>query len=251
MGPNATQYKPSSPESECLMKLLENKWALVTGSSRGIGQQIALGLAERNCNIIVHGRSAKNVTDTLRQLKAYGVKTDVVGGDLGSPEAIEALIRQVKAGHGRVDILYNNAAIQNEWKPIWEFNLAEWQQTFQVNLYAMVTLCNAFAPEMKQRGYGRIINLTSGIRDIPNLAPYSVSKAAVDKYTQDLAAELRGTNVLVNCLDPGWLRTDMGGENAEHEVTTVLPGALVPALLEDNGPSGRLYAAQDYKDLEC
>src|SRR5512136_3080793 len=111
----------------------------------------------------------------------------------------------------------------------------------------MIQLCNAFAPEMKRRGYGRIVNLTSGIRDVPQLAPYSVSKAAVDKYSRDLAAELQGTNVLVNLLDPGWLRTDMGGSQAEHDVETVLPGALVPALLEDHGPTGRLFAAQDYR----
>ncbi len=87
--------------------------------------------------------------------------------------------------------------------------------------------------------------MTSAIRDIPQLAPYSVSKAAVDKYTQDLAAELHCSNVLVNTLDPGWLRTDMGGPNADHDVTTVLPGALAPALLEDHGPSGQRYSAQD------
>ena len=118
-----------------------------------------------------------------------------------------------------------------------------------VNLFALIELCNAFALGMKDRGYGRIINLTSGIKDTPQLAPYSVSKAAVDKYTQDLAAELQGTNVLANCLDPGWLKTDMGGPDADHKVGTVLPGALVPALLEDHGPSGRRYSAQDFKYL--
>jgi NAD(P)-dependent dehydrogenase (short-subunit alcohol dehydrogenase family) len=76
-----------------------------------------------------------------------------------------------------------------------------------------------------------------------------VSKAAVDKYSRDLAAEFKGENVLVNNVDPGWLQTDMGGENAEHPVETVLPGALVPALLGSDGPTGRFYAAQDYKHL--
>ena len=233
------------------MKLLENKWAFITGSSRGIGQQIALGLAQRKCNLIVHGRVENHSAETLRQLKAYDIQTHVVSGDLESAKNVEALIQEVKAGPGVVDILYNNAGFQNAWKPIWEITAEEWLQSFQVNLFAMISLCNAFAPGMKKRGYGRIINLTSGIKDIPQLAPYSVSKAAVDKYSRDLAAELRGTNVLVNYLDPGWLRTDLGGPNAENAVETVLPGALVPALLEDNGPSGRLYVAQDYKDLEC
>jgi 3-oxoacyl-[acyl-carrier protein] reductase len=232
------------------MKLLENKWALITGSSRGIGRQIAFGLAKRKCNVIVHGRQGAHLTETIEKLQAFDIRTAAVSGDLGTQAGIDAIIKGVQETGLNVDILYNNAAIQNKWKPIWEITPDEWLQTFQVNLFAMITLCNAFAPGMKQRSYGRIINLTSGIRDVPNLAPYSVSKAAVDKYSCDLAAELRGTNVLVNYLDPGWLRTDLGGPNGEHEVETVLPGALVPALLDDNGPSGRFYAAQDYKDLE-
>ncbi len=233
------------------MIFLENKWALVTGSSRGIGRQIALGLAGRKCNVIVHGREAGHAKETLRLLRAAGVRTHSVAGDLETSEGVEAVVRGVRAGPGPVDILYNNAAVQNEWMPVWKIPLEEWRRIFQVNLFAVVALCNAFAPEMKRRGFGRIVNLTSGIKDIPQLAPYSVSKAAVDKYSLDLAAELRGTNVLVNTLDPGWLKTDMGGPNAENVVETVLPGALVPALLEDNGPSGRFYAAQDYKNLEC
>jgi 3-oxoacyl-[acyl-carrier protein] reductase len=232
------------------MKLLENRWALITGSSRGVGQQIALGLAQRQCNVIVHGRTKRNTAETVRMLKAHDVQTHVVVGELSGPKGIQSIIDGVKAGPKRVDILYNNAALQNEWKSIWKITLEEWQHIFQVNVFALVALCNAFAPGMKRRGYGRIINLTSGIRDIPQLAPYSVSKAAVDKYSRDLAAELAGTNVLVNYLDPGWLKTDMGGLNADHDVETVLPGALVPALLDDFGPSGRFYEAQDYRNLE-
>jgi NAD(P)-dependent dehydrogenase (short-subunit alcohol dehydrogenase family) len=100
---------------------------------------------------------------------------------------------------------------------------------------------------MVERGYGRIVNISSGIKDIPQLVPYSASKAAVVKYTSDLAAELAGSNVLVNALNPGWLRTDLGGPYAPLDVTTVLPGALVPALLPDFGPSGKVFEAQDYE----
>lgn len=231
------------------MQLLTNKWALVTGSSRGIGQQIALGLAQRECNVVIHGRQESSLTETRKMLAKQSVQVHAVWGDLGDPVGVQTIIAGVLDGPGYVDILYNNAAIQNEYKPIWEISLDEWQNTFQVNLWAMIQLCNAFAPSMKERGYGRIINLTSGIQDVPNLAPYSVSKAAVDKYSRDLAAELKDTNVLVNYLDPGWLTTDMGGPNAMFGVQTVIPGALVPALLEDNGPSGRFFSAQDYKYL--
>jgi 3-oxoacyl-[acyl-carrier protein] reductase len=232
------------------MQLLTNKWALVTGSSRGIGQQIALGLAKRQCNVVIHGRHESNLKETHELLSGLDVQVHPVWGDLADPDGVQAVIEGVKAGPGYVDILYNNAAIQNQYKPIWEITQEEWEHTIQVNLWAMIQLCNAFAPGMKERGYGRIINLTSGIQDIPNLAPYSVSKAAVDKYSRDLAAELKDTNVLVNFLDPGWLTTDMGGPNAMFGVETVLPGALVPALLEDHGPSGRFFAAQDFKYLD-
>ena len=225
---------------------LAGKWALVTGSSRGIGQRIALGLAQHRCNVIVHGRKLESTEATRALLDPVDVATLAVAGDLATEAGMATIVASITDGPGHVDILYNNAAIQNPWREIWDISMQEWLMTFQINLFAMIQLCNVFAPEMKARGYGRIINLTSGIRDTPQLAPYSVSKAAVDKYTQDLAAELRGTNVLVNTLDPGWLRTDMGGESAPGRVESVLPGALVPALLPDYGPSGRLYAAQDF-----
>ena len=231
------------------MKRLDNKWALVTGSSRGIGQQIALGLAERGCNIIVHGREPQNLDETLAKLKAFDVQTHVATGELSSSEGVDQIITQAMAAPGSVDILYNNAAIMSKYESILTIDQAEWDRVFQINVWALMSLCQAFAPGMRERGYGRIINLTSGIADQPHLAVYSVSKAAVDKYSRDLAAEFKDDNVLVNYVDPGWLKTDLGGENAWFSVETVLPGALVPALLEDNGPTGRFFAAQDFKYL--
>jgi NAD(P)-dependent dehydrogenase (short-subunit alcohol dehydrogenase family) len=228
---------------------LAGKWALVTGSSRGIGQQIALGLAQRGCNVIIHGRSLANTEATQKLLADYDVQTHTTTGDLATDEGIQEIIDGVVACPGIVDILYNNAAIMSPYTPIFETSMEIWLQTMQVNLFAMIQLCNAFVPGMQERKFGRVINLTSGIADQPNLAPYSVSKAAVDKYSRDLAVAVKADNVLVNYLDPGWLKTDLGGPDAWEEVETVLPGALVPALLEDNGPTGRFYAAQDYKVL--
>jgi len=222
---------------------IAGKWALVTGSSRGIGQQVASGLARHGCNVAIHARDAGHAEKTAALVKDTGVQTYTVAGDLGTQAGVEAVIQAVKAGPGSVDILYNNAAIQGPQRDLYEFEPADWDQVFQVNVWAVIALCRAFAPEMKARGFGRIVNLTSGIKDQPGLAPYSVSKAAVDKYTKDLAAELAGTNVLANYLDPGWLRTDMGGPSAMFDVESVLPGALVPALLDDHGPSGQFFYA--------
>lgn len=231
------------------MKTLNNKWALVTGSSRGIGRAIAIALAERGCNVVLHARTMDHLTDINKQIKNLNVQTHCVVGELSTQSGIDAVITGVKARPGYVDILYNNAAISNESKSVFEFSPQEWLQTFQVNLFAMVQLCATFGPGMRERGYGRIVNVTSGIKDQPNLAPYSASKAAVDKYTQDLAVEFKGSNVLVNHIDPGWIKTDLGGSNAWEDVSSVIPGMLVPVLLDDNRPSGRFYAAQDFKGL--
>ncbi len=124
---------------------------------------------------------------------------------------------------------------------------ADWMNTFKVNVFALYDLCGAFIPEMIDNGFGRIINLSSGIKDQPELAPYGASKWAVDKVSDDIASKLNGTGVRINTLDPGWIRTDMGGENAEHPVEAVLPGALAPALVENDGPNGEFFSAIDHK----
>lgn len=229
-----------------MSKKLVGKWALVTGSSRGIGRLIATGLAEHGCSVIVHGRTLANTESTVEAVKAIGVETRAVEGELSSPAGVKTVIDAVRGLGVPVDILYNNAAIQGSWKEIWKTTREDWDAIMQVNVYALIDICQAFAPSMRERGYGRIVNLSSGIREVPNLAPYSVSKATVDKYTVELAAELKGSNVLVSALDPGWLRTDLGGPHAPGAPESVLPGALVPALLEDGAANGQYFRAQDY-----
>lgn len=229
---------------------LKGKWALVTGSSRGIGQHIAKGLASCGCNIYIHGRKKGNTLKTREMLSSFPVETVSLEGELSSPTEIDSIVSAVMEKTGGIDILYNNAAVMSKGGKVWNIPITEWNRVLEINLYAVIRLCNAFAPGMQKRGYGRIINLTSGIADQPDLCPYSVSKAAIDKYSKDISFELKKSNVLVNFLDPGWLRTDLGGPNAWFDVETVIPGALVPALLEDNGPTGRLYVAQDYKYLQ-
>ena len=233
------------------MKSIKGKLALVTGSGRGVGRQIAIGLAEKGANIIIHGRKRENVEETLGLLKKYTVDTHVVVGDLADDKQIREITRQIADTYNGIDILYNNAAIMSPYrKNFWEHDPHSWADTLQVNLYAMYYLCAAFIPGMIKRGYGRVINLTSGIKDQPELLPYSVSKAAVDKLTQDIAVRLVGTGVRINRLDPGWLQTDMGGSNAWYPVEYVLPGALVPAMIEDDGPNGEFFSAIELRNAK-
>lgn len=231
---------------------IKGKTALITGSSRGVGQQLAMGLAKMGCNIIVHGRSRESCTQTMELLKDYPVRVSCVFGELSEESQVKDLIRQVEEPGFPVDILYNNAAIMTPYyKDYWKHSWEEWTNTFKVNVMAIFTLCAAFIPGMIDRGFGRVINLTSGIKEQPELAPYGASKWAVDKLTDDLAVKLKDTGVRINTLDPGWLRTDLGGEHADHPVEAVLPGALAPALIENDGPNGQFFSAIDHNlDLQ-
>lgn len=229
---------------------LVGRTALVTGSSRGVGQLVAEALARQGARVFVHGRTERACAATLaRVIAASAGRADpaVFAADLAVPAEVESLADRVTA-LGGVDILYNNAAIMHPWRErIENHTLADWQSSFQVNVFAIVRLCARLIPTMHQRGWGRIVNVTSGIDQTPQLAGYGASKWAIDKFTADLAAELDGTGVIVSRLDPGWLRTDMGGERAPNDPSTVLPGALVPVLLPDDSPGGQFFRAQELR----
>jgi NAD(P)-dependent dehydrogenase (short-subunit alcohol dehydrogenase family) len=227
---------------------LKGKNALITGSSRGIGQQIALGLAQHGCNIIVHGRKEGSTEKTLTLLKDYPVKTYSVFGDLSDENQVNNLIAQVRALNVQIDILYNNAAIMRDYREdIWAHTTEDWLDTYKVNVVAMYKLCSAFIPSMIKNKFGRVVNTTSRIMNQPQLAHYGASKWAVDKLSHDIASALNDTPVRINYIDPGWIKTDMGGKNAENPVEAVLPGVLVPVLIDDDGPNGQFFSAMDYK----
>ena len=225
---------------------LSGKWALVTGASRGIGTQIARGLAELGCNLVLHGRTLEGTEGLAEQLSS-NVQVHSVAGEL----AVEAerVAEEALRLSGGIDVLYNNAAVQSKFfQNPWSVSGEELRRCFEVDAIAPILVCNVLVPPMLERGYGRVINVTSGIKDQPNLTPYAVAKAALDKYVKDFAPSLQSTGVTMNLLDPGWLKTDMGGPNAPGEVESVLPGALIPALLDD-GVSGRWFNAQEYAGL--
>lgn len=222
---------------------LKGKNALITGSSRGVGQQIAKGLAGLGCNIIIHGRTESNCSDTLQLLNSFDVKIDVVSGDLGEEKSVQKVIQQVKDLNIPIDILYNNAAIMTDYREdFWSHTRDDWMRSMAVNVFSVYDMCAAFIPAMIERKFGRVVNLISGIKDQPELMPYAASKYAVDKLTKDLAVKTEHTGVRINSLDPGWLRTDLGGEFADNPVEAVLPAALLPARIEDDGPNGIYFS---------
>jgi NAD(P)-dependent dehydrogenase (short-subunit alcohol dehydrogenase family) len=228
------------------MKRLDGKWALVTGASRGVGEQIAQALAAEGCRLILHSRETTHTDALAERLHREGATVHQLAAELADTAALPALAARVEALCGCPDILYNNAAVMTPYHADWlETVPAEYELSFRVNTIAPILLSNRFLPGMLAKKWGRIVNLTSGIRDQPELMAYAASKAALDKYVLDTTPKLAGSGVTMNLLDPGWLRTDLGGPQAPGAVESVLPGALVPALADD-GKSGVLYQAQDW-----
>jgi 3-oxoacyl-[acyl-carrier protein] reductase len=231
------------------MMNLNGKWAFVTGASRGVGTHLATALAELGCNIVLHSRSKEHTAGIAAKIKEKGVSVIAVEAELNDQTQVDAMLNEILEQISQVDILFNNAAIMAPYRTNpWETSVDDFRVSFEVNVISLARICNRLVPLMLEQGWGRVVNVTSGIADLPELTAYAISKAAVDKYVRDFAPSLAGSGVMMNLLDPGWLRTDLGGPNAPGDPSSVIPGGLVPALLDD-GISGRLFRAQDYADM--
>jgi NAD(P)-dependent dehydrogenase (short-subunit alcohol dehydrogenase family) len=231
------------------MSTLHGKWSLVTGASRGVGSHISEGLAQLGSNVVLHSREPAHTRALAAKIEKLGVKVVSVSGELSDQAQVDSMLDAALQQAGQIDILYNNAAIMTPYREDpWTVPAEDFRKSFEVNVISLARICYRLVPPMLARKWGRVINVTSGIRDQPELCPYSISKAAVDKFVRDFAPNLAGSGVQMNLLDPGWLRTDLGGPKAPNDPSSVIPGALVPALL-DNGESGRFFQAQDYAGL--
>jgi short-subunit dehydrogenase len=124
----------------------------------------------------------------------------------------------------------------------------DFTQSFMINTIAPAMICYRLLPRMIEKGFGRIINTTSGIQKEPEQAGYSASKAALDKFTKDLGSRLEGTDVMINLSDPGWCRTDLGGPHAPNSIESCIPGSVVGAFADDRR-SGRLLSAQAFAGM--
>lgn len=232
---------------------MKQQVALVTGSNRGIGFEIAKQLAMKKIQVVLTSRNSANGEAALKRLTRDdgGIKKVVpMQLDVTNQVSVDRLLNKVKKTFGRLDILVNNAAILIDRDDVVasSTDLETVKTTLETNLIGAWRMCKAFIPLMKKNNYGRIVNVSSGAGEFEYMATssgywpaYSVSKASLNALTVMLASELKGTNILVNAVCPGWVRTDMGGSNAPRSVQE---GAATPvwlATLPDGGPAGRNF----------
>lgn len=222
---------------------VRGKWALITGASRGIGRLAALFMADRGCNLILHGRTKAHCEKVLEEVRAKGVLAYAVEAELTDLDAVEKMLAEIDEKTPVVDVVLNNAGLQIAYRvDYYGTPVSDYLESYKINTVAPAMICYHFLPKMIERGFGRIVNTTSGIRLEPEQAGYSASKAALDKITIDLGSKLQGTDVCINLTDPGWCRTDLGGPHAPNAPESAIPGVVVGAFVDDK-KSGRCFAA--------
>lgn len=225
---------------------VKGRWALITGAARGIGRGAAVFMAKKGCNLILHGRTKEHCQDVLNEVKALGVQAHAVGAEFSDLAQVEAMLGEIDALGVAVDIILNNAGIQIAYRSEYlKTPPSDYEESFKINTIAPMMIVYHFLPQMEKRGFGRIVNTTSGIRLEPEQAGYSASKAALDKVTMDLAAKYEGTDICINITDPGWCRTDLGGAHAPNAPESSLPGVVVGAFIGDK-KSGRNFSAGNF-----
>lgn len=227
---------------------LMGRKALVTGASRGLGRVIALFLAKYGCDLIIHATSNDQLKSLKRECELLGVKIETVACDFANSDSFDQFLERAKTFD--IDFCINNAAYSPPIKVgNWcDISIEHYQLCFKINAIAPIKIMGCVIPRMIERCYGKVINISSGIQYRPESGAYAISKAALDKFVDDLVPSLRGSGVSTICVDPGSLSTDMSG-NLGLPPDSALPGCVLPCFIEGELRHSWLNA-QDFSGLD-
>ena len=229
--------------------------ALITGANKGIGLETARQLGKRGIHVLIGARDAQRGADAAKLLTAEGVSAAAITIDVTAQASIVAAVAEVTRRHGHLDILINNAGILDyatDTGPL-TTAVADFRRVFETNFFGLVGVTQAFLPLLRRSPAGRIVNLTSILGSLAEHADrnspihgnrfpaYDTSKAAVNLYTVELAQALADTPIKVNCVHPGWVKTDMGGEAAPMEIIDGAKSSVALATIGAEGPSGGFF----------
>ncbi len=227
--------------------------ALISGANRGIGFEIARQLARKGVAVVIGSRDLDKGRAAAQLIVDEGFTAEAVQLEITDNTSILAAVGTVVQRHGRIDILVNNAAILVDGPGGFKSSLFDLQaetarQTFETNLLGPLRLTQAVVPIMQRQRYGRIVNLSSGAGQLSDMRigfpAYRMSKTALNALTRITAAELAGVDIKVNAVCPGWVRTDMGGAEAERPVEIGAETPVWLAVLPENGPTGGFFRDQ-------
>jgi 2-dehydro-3-deoxy-L-rhamnonate dehydrogenase (NAD+) len=202
---------------------LKGRVAVVTGGARGIGYAVAERLLRSGATVSLWDLDAAKLSDACTQLAAFGT----VGAcclDLTEDAAVQRAAQGTVARFGKIDILINNAGITGGNAPTWEFDPKAWRRVIEVNLVAPYLTSRSIVPVMRERRYGRIVNVASvaGKEGNPNASHYSASKAGLIGFTKSLAKELATQGILVNCVTPAVAKTDLFAQMTQQHIDYML-----------------------------
>ncbi|HJP86395.1 MAG TPA: SDR family oxidoreductase [Gemmatimonadaceae bacterium] len=226
--------------------MAEQRIALVTGGNRGIGLELCRQLGQQRIRVILGARDLAKGIAAASELKANDLPIEPRQLDVASVQSIRECMNWIRRDVGRLDILINNAGIMvedDDADPLEELEIV--RDTMQTNVYGPLLLSRLAIPIMKTRRYGRIVNLSSGMGSLSEMGAgyvaYRLSKAGINVVTRVLAAETEGMGILVNSVDPGWVRTAMGGRGATRSLEKGAETPIWLATLPDDGPTGGFF----------
>ena len=220
--------------------------ALVSGGNRGIGFAACRMLAQAGLQVILGSRDLEDGKRALKAIESEGTHIVTSQLDVTSAESISNLEKFVIDTFGRLDVLVNNAGVHlDSGKSAMNVDLEIVKNTFEVNLYGPLRLCQIFLPLMKKQDYGRVVNVSSDMGSLSRMGgrslAYRMSKAALNAMTRVIASEVRGQNIKVNTMSPGWVRSDMGGPSAPRSLEEGADTIVWLATLPDDGPTGGFF----------
>lgn len=202
------------------MKSLQDKVALITGASSGIGRAAALLFAAEGAAIVLNARGKAGLDDVAEAIRAGGGRAHVVAGDVNLPETHEALVGVAAEVFGGLDIAVNNAGMAGPYKPLAEVSLEEWEETQTANLTSAFLGARSQIPAMLKRGGGSIVFTSTFVgtsAGIPGMATYGASKAGLMGLVKGITADYAHLGIRANALMPGGVDTPMGGGKAQKE----------------------------------
>jgi NAD(P)-dependent dehydrogenase (short-subunit alcohol dehydrogenase family) len=220
--------------------------ALVTGANRGLGLETSRQLLAKGLSVVLTGRDEDALMHAAATLDPREGRVMTVPMDVTDAGSITGAQQAIEKRFGRVDVLVNNAAVlHSEHEDVLATATEAYRRTFDTNVFGVIEVCRVFAPEMVRAGYGRIVNVSSGAGQFAAMSAYapaySLSKAALNALTRILAQTYPDNGVLINAVDPGWVRTDMGGPSAPRSPQEGADTIAWLATLPDDGPTGAFF----------